>query len=276
MERRLSETIRLDNSHGSIGNLAAARVVLYALGPLFYPNYGVGHRAAATRSSECNATVTRTAERPLVACYRGPDMTNDDTTSNSRERIVRALMGGSVDCFFESLVRFVSAFSEVEVNLQTVVWHFAGVSTPMAQAIFSNVRVDGAMNLISRIADAQNWSEERRTELRRVFSHLGEINKLRNDILHYGARLTGPDLWKVSNELFVHLPDRIRETQLSASILENATGDLHQIVAYLVVAAWGDQMPAPVHASFVETAKHAWRYKPQQQVSTGRKIPKVP
>jgi hypothetical protein len=68
------------------------------------------------------------------------------------------------------LGRFVALFSRVEIDLQKVLWKFAGVQAPTAQALFSGVRVDGAMQFITRIADAQNWDDTKKDELEYVFS----------------------------------------------------------------------------------------------------------
>ena len=63
------------------------------------------------------------------------------------------------------------------------------------------------MKLINRIADAQKWRKPQREKLTYVFQHLGQLNKLRNDILHYGASPTDRTFttWKVTNRLFAHL-----------------------------------------------------------------------
>jgi hypothetical protein len=56
------------------------------------------------------------------------------------------------DAYHLALGRFVSAFSDIEASMQATLWHFAGVSTPTAQAVFSGTRIEGAMQFINRIA----------------------------------------------------------------------------------------------------------------------------
>jgi len=63
----------------------------------------------------------------------------------------------------------------------------AGLSPPLAQAILPGLRIDAAKSYVNRIADIQQWDDARRDELKYVFEQLGTINKLRNDILHYGS-----------------------------------------------------------------------------------------
>src|SRR5712692_9287026 len=91
--------------------------------------------------------------------------------------------------YWESLGRFVSAYSSIEVTMQLALWTFAGLSRPMARALLAgSTRIDAAMNLISKVAEAQKWKASKKRELNVIFSHLGIINKIRNDILHFGAK----------------------------------------------------------------------------------------
>ena len=43
------------------------------------------------------------------------------------------------------LVALFPAFSDIEASMQATLWHFAGVSTPTAQAVFSGTRIEGAI-----------------------------------------------------------------------------------------------------------------------------------
>jgi len=121
-------------------------------------------------------------------------MTTKDSTIEEKMEWLSVLQKKS-DTFNLALGRFVSIFSMVETNLQTYVWGFAGVPAPTAQAIFSGIRVKGAMQLINRISDAQKWKQERKNELAYTFLQLGMINNLRNDVLHYGADDVAPNFY---------------------------------------------------------------------------------
>ena len=63
------------------------------------------------------------------------------------------------DAYHLALGRFVSAFSDIEASMQATLWHFAGVSTPTAQAVFSGTRIEGAMQFINRIAASIRLSD---------------------------------------------------------------------------------------------------------------------
>ena len=147
------------------------------------------------------------------------------------KEMASVLIGIGERQYFESLGRFISAFSQTEVNLQTVLWHFAGVSSPIAPAVFSGVRADQAMSRINRVADARRWKQSRKDKLECVFTQLGHIKKLRNDIMHYGATPSSFSFtdWTVTNRLFAHVEERIRIIPISAGILDSAIHDLQKI-----------------------------------------------
>jgi hypothetical protein len=98
----------------------------------------------------------------------------------------------------------------VEADMQHALWRTAGVKSPIEPAIFSGTRIDAAASFIKRIAEAEGWPAKRRRTLDDVSAQLGEITRVRNDILHYGASATGKDEWTISNKLVAHTADRIR------------------------------------------------------------------
>ncbi len=130
-------------------------------------------------------------------------------------------------------------FSDIEATMQATLWHFAGVSTPTAQAVFSGTRIEGAMQFINRIADAQRWKKSKRNQIQHIFTQLGHLNKLRNEILHYGAWMLAPGAWIVSNKEFAHMIERIRSIQISPETLREATADVENIQARLKALVTG-------------------------------------
>ncbi len=199
-------------------------------------------------------------------------MADEDSTSDE------ALLSQDIDRFRHSVGRFVLQFSDVEAMLQTVVWHFAGIAPPIAQAVFPGIRIEAAMTYMNRIADARKWNDAEKSGFEYIFLQLGMINKLRNDILHYGATLDLDNVghWLVTNELVAHIPEKIRTTRISATTLDDASSDLHKIGSHLIILTWGDSMPPEAHNFYEAELARAWQYKPQQQAgdpSTTRKTP---
>lgn len=132
------------------------------------------------------------------------------------------------------------------------------------------------MQYIRRIADAQRWDETRKADIEYAFTQLGEINKLRNDLLHYGAQMKEPNVWTISNKNFVHIPEKIQEMKITPETLLHATNDLVRIQYRIILMAWGDEMPEAVRGGFASTLTGAWQYKPPLRDRGSRKNRNMP
>ena len=165
--------------------------------------------------------------------------------------------------YHQSLGQFVTEFSNVEALLHGLVSLFAGVKQPTANAVFSGVRIEAAMSYINRIADAQKWRKEKKARLQIIFTQLGQINKLRNEILHYGSTVQTSGTVLITNKSIVHLKSRIQERRISAAVLNDATNDLMKIFWLLVAFAWRPKVPMwqKIYRSILGVS---WFYKPQQ------------
>jgi hypothetical protein len=157
-------------------------------------------------------------------------------TKRTDFRRARKALSEHLDTYHRALGAFVSAFSQVEATLLRALWILAKLKPPYAQAVLSGVKIEGAMGLINRIAEAEQWPESKKSQWEVVFSQLGIINKLRNDILHYGGAMFG-DAWVISNRAVAHHPKRIREIHITPKILEDATTDLGLMNVRLVLLA---------------------------------------
>jgi hypothetical protein len=133
-------------------------------------------------------------------------------------------------------------FSGVETNLLSALWYLAKVESPTAQAVLTGIKVEGAIGLINRLADAQNWSKARKAEFKKFSDQLGLINKLRNDILHNGSNWTSSQTWTVTNRHSAHVPSRIRSYPVTAELLRSARRDLQKVEDDLVLFTWGEAM----------------------------------
>jgi hypothetical protein len=124
-----------------------------------------------------------------------------------------------VDQYYMLLGRFVTNFSFVEQHVQSLLWRLAKLESPISQAILSGVRTEAAISLIYRIADAERWSKEKKEAYKDALDQLQVINKLRNDLLHRGSRLQPNGTWLITNEHFVHIPERTINVTLTVSLL---------------------------------------------------------
>jgi hypothetical protein len=160
--------------------------------------------------------------------------------------------------------------------LLSALWYLAKVEFPIAQAVLTGIKVEGAMGLINRLADAQNWSEARKAEFKKFSDQLALINKLRNDILHNGSNWTSSQTWTVTNRHFAHVPSRIRSYPVTAELLRNTRRDLQKIEGDLVLFTWGDAMPPPTRRNFEQAALLPWQYKPPPGFEMAQKSRKTP
>jgi hypothetical protein len=175
--------------------------------------------------------------------------------------------------YWSALGRFADVFALVEHDMQLTLWHCAKVKKPVAQAIFSGTRIDAASGLIKRISEAKRWSQTRRKRLDIMLSQLGEITRVRNDILHYGGLPLGNE-WTVSNMLYAHIQERVRTTKITPKILDNLSADLITICIELQLMRDLSKVPDWVQKENRMPPVGAWHYKPERQQGTGQKPPK--
>jgi len=86
--------------------------------------------------------------------------------------------------FLAQLGELTLAWSDVETVLYKLLKHYAGVSWPVAQAIFSGTRARSAMNFIRAIADNTDMEAGRLADLEETFSQITAINTLRDFVVH--------------------------------------------------------------------------------------------
>jgi hypothetical protein len=167
---------------------------------------------------------------------------------------------------WQSVGRFVLAFALVEENLQAALRKTAEVTPEVARAIFSGTRVDTASSYIKRIAEAQQWPKDRLEDIDYIFKQLGEITRVRNDLLHYGVIPEKEGGWTTSNELVAHIPARSRETEVSPQHLESMADDCMNIVLHLIVNIESDDATRQeILQKSAAVLARAWRYKPEKR-----------
>jgi len=161
-------------------------------------------------------------------------------------------------------------------------WYLAGIKH--GRAVLSGVRIEAAMGYINRIAEADEWPSEVRSKWQKLFTQLGHINKLRNNILHFGTTPTiDGDRWLVSNREIAHHPSRIREAYVTPAILNNAEDDLGfiDVHAFTLMMRQHPKIPRDALPDFDRELKNrTWRYRSQPQAvqvrTTQRTLPKQP
>jgi hypothetical protein len=176
--------------------------------------------------------------------------------------------------FWVVLGQFVECFAHVESIIQVLLWHVSRVEVSVAQAIFSGVRAHQAIDFINRILDSEGERREKQA-LAGCFTQFALLNRIRNDILHYGSFLYEKDVARVSNALAAHTPEKLREFQVSVQDLLDMTGDLQQIIYVFGQIIWFD-IPLAEATSHPDIHLAPWRYKqprPAPPEDISRRIP---
>ncbi len=189
------------------------------------------------------------------------------------------------DKYLRAVGWFVTIFAVVERVSYETLQHFSGTSPTIAACLFSGTRIDAAMNYLKRIAEATDWLDGKTKLFEHIKSQLGEITQLRNDLLHYGAKGETPDTLIISNEHSAHIKSRIRETKISAKILDDAATDLLAIMFFLHELSdkinWHSTNSPMSEAAKLGVipgafAKVPWRYKPERRGHQAQKPPVQP
>jgi hypothetical protein len=111
----------------------------------------------------------------------------------------------------------------------------------------------------------------------KCLSQLALINGVRNDLVHFGATFDGRAIGKISTARMAHIPERIREIEISPDILFAMSFDISKIILVLSVTSHADDELGDQHDHYREAVEsvmlRAWRYTPSSQASNRRKPP---
>ncbi len=165
--------------------------------------------------------------------------------------------------YWAALGRFVHEFSRVEYLLQVLLRQVADVSEPVARALFSDARVHEATAKINRVL-TERGETAATARLVSPFKQLGDITRIRNNVLHWGAVHDGTDAFLVTNARTAPR-DRIREFRLSVRDLEAMSVDLFGIGLHLIVAMRPDGKPEELWNEWRAELEAPWLYKSPQQ-----------
>lgn len=186
--------------------------------------------------------------------------------------------------FWRALGQFLDAYAVVEMMLNVLVVRYADMTWENARALFLPLRVDAASNHLSRLIAGKFVRGKRATELTAIIQQLGQINRMRNDILHLGARPrglpTGP--FTVTNRMYARSQAHLRRRNVSVTMLNSMFYDLMEISFRIMVMLMAKRRRegniTPLDDLQIALARQAglspyrvrpiaWRYTPQPQSS---------
>jgi hypothetical protein len=122
--------------------------------------------------------------------------------------------------------RFVVWFGTAEKAAFTFLTELAGVNIRVGAAILSGLRAENIIRAIRRVVQARRLISLS-ADIDTTLSQFAALNALRNDILHQANDLFQEEEGVVlSNYLTAHTGDRITETAIPISLIEDAINDL--------------------------------------------------
>ncbi len=172
--------------------------------------------------------------------------------------------------YWRALGQFISEYAKIERYLFILLGLLSSVSFPKSRALFSGIRVEGAISSINRLLEVSDESEQTKSELADVFAQIAHINNVRNSILHYGMFALDDDDSFVSSNMVVALsPSRLREYEITVETLGQLTHDCEKAAAMLfqIIAERDNFRPDDRRLSrvFRWYKRKPWLYRPPQQ-----------
>lgn len=166
------------------------------------------------------------------------------------------------DTYHLALGQFVDAFATAENNLKFALAATAKISRETAQALFSNTRVDGAIEQIRRLYEAEGNELENEVDI--ALSHMKAILTVRNAMMHYGATFDGNYFTTTTS---AHtLPKQAKTIRHDLADLEHMTVDLLVIgyrFIWMAVRHLPNTFPGAIQM-LDKAARVPLRYKPVQ------------
>lgn len=166
-----------------------------------------------------------------------------------------------------ALGTFIAWFAFVETVLNQAVWHFSKLDSDpqIAKAIFGPLRVDDALNRLTRLIEARKLRGPEIKELKLLIEQLRELLRARNEIVHRGATGYHGQSFIVTNKPFVHIPSRTTTRRIGPIILGRMINDLSEISIRLSIIA-RDIVPGYTRRALRKELpilrQAAWLYKP--------------
>lgn len=193
-------------------------------------------------------------------------MLNPDPTPDDYYRIVKS----EHQEFLRALGHLTLDWADLESAVRAVLKHYAGVSAPVARALFSGTRAKTAMNLIGSIAHNINLDPARLSDLEEVFPVISSINTMRDFMVHHvdGSMIEyddrDPRFRKLSSVDTSSRQGKGKAYWISSSMVYDMCHDITQCCWRLLAHINKDESFQPYLDP--SGAPIPWRYKPPQPV----------
>lgn len=164
------------------------------------------------------------------------------------------------DEYWRSLGQFVEAFAVAELSLFRYMAHIAEMPEPIARIVAKSWHVGNMIEFVRHVWKVTPLPAQS-DELTGVLNHFGEINALRNSVIHYISMVT-PEGERISSNVDRSMPSKTaQEHRVSAQMLLGVTLDVLQVSMHLISVVMHPSASLAERADSVPALKEAWRYK---------------
>jgi hypothetical protein len=137
--------------------------------------------------------------------------------------------------YYELLGEVITNYTFVELFLNIVIVRLSKIDVAIAKAMFLPLRVDAATNYLNRLIEMKIIKGWQATRLNSILQHLGQISRVRNDIVHLG--LSNYDFKQnellLTNRLWAR-KGNLRSTKISINKLREINHDLLVVLLHLM------------------------------------------
>lgn len=175
-----------------------------------------------------------------------------------------------------ALGRLMIAWADAEKEAYHVLMAYAGVTNPVARALFSGTRIKEVIDFIKAIDFNSPLPIDRSTDLAHVFAQIGIINGIRNHLVHYSSQSYS---YKDREHRVVvnQRPSRYGNTtgyEVSSEIIDQITQDLYAIANHLNMHHGPRTGPfTPWRENSPSDPPTPWLYKQLQAIDKWETIP---
>ena len=190
-----------------------------------------------------------------------------DIQLSKRDRDLFARFDDAIDAvneepyrkYWAALGHFIHVFAAVEFDLLMVLRKYTRVEDMVAGVVFSGARSKQAADWLNAVLEEQN-KQVIKARLKRALDHLGTINTVRNNIVHWGARYD-----QINQHLIVSNKKRFSRQKREAFLISVDDLNAMRCDLYMIAFVFGLELhPSERRQKWVKELARPWLYKSPQ------------
>ena len=177
--------------------------------------------------------------------------------------------------YWAALGAFVDRFAHVELTMKAAIARATGITDDMMRIVLGGTRGDNAATYLGRLDEINVVGHGEPGEITEYLVRFSTLNKMRNDLVHFGVDTGGEqigDEMRISNKHLARTPNHLNEFTVTPQIVLDMAHDLTKIYFFFGLYVTGDRLGSATHAAGRRFLEGAWRYTPPQLEGQLRKI----